>query len=296
MASGPELPALYQIANLLSTKYQSQFLWLIRAELFFLFVASVLSLDFYDTPQYYVIYAVVFLCAMIVLIYRSSSKPEQQWYRARAVSESIKTSAWRYMMRAHPYQDREGDTVLIEARSEFLSSLRDIVKANKILSSGEHDAVVQAEQISTSMQTVRAMNLDKRVEYYLSKRIKEQQNWYVGKARQNRKSFIRWMWASIFGYGLAIIISIFRVAHPEWKHTPIEPLIALSASVLAWVQIKKHSELAASYTLTATEIGIAREDSKSLTSEQAFSDFVNDTELAFSREHTQWVARQQTAG
>ena len=71
-----------------------------------------------------------------------------------------------------------------------------------------------------------------------------------------------------------------------------DPLIVLVTSVLGWVQIKRHGELTASYNLAAHEIGIIKGYAESVKTEAEFSDFVNEAELAFSREHTQWIARK----
>jgi hypothetical protein len=72
----------------------------------------------------------------------------------------------------------------------------------------------------------------------------------------------------------------------------IEPLIVVAAAIIGWIQIKRYSELASAYALTAHEIGIIEERARSAYTNEAFSQFVNDAEQAFSREHTQWVARQ----
>ena len=58
------------------------------------------------------------------------------------------------------------------------------------------------------------------------------------------------------------------------------------------MQAKKFSELAASYTLAAHEINIIKSLSLEEMTEEEFSIFVGDAENAFSREHTQWVARK----
>ena len=75
---------------------------------------------------------------------------------------------------------------------------------------------------------------------------------------------------------------------------PIEPIIVLAASLTGWMQIKKFNELASAYTLTAFEIGIIQDRASDSMSEAEFSDFVGEAEQAFSREHTQWVARQES--
>jgi len=118
----------------------------------------------------------------------------------------------------------------------------------------------------------------------------------VSKAKSNRQAFKVWLTISCLGYAASIGLALSRIAHPEWEHVPIEPLLLFSSSVIGWIQIKRHSELASSYTLTAREIGIAREEKSNISDEDQMSAFVNETELAFSREHTQWVARQETAG
>jgi len=67
----------------------------------------------------------------------------------------------------------------------------------------------------------------------------------------------------------------------------------MASSIIGWTQIKRFTELASAYTLTAHEIGIVVTSLDEATDERSFSNVVNESELAFSREHTQWVARQQ---
>ncbi len=259
----------------------------------FLLIAAVLAMDFLEDVAYYLIYAVVLIAGLGVLLVRSLIRPEQQWYRARAAAESIKTMAWRYMMRAHPYEDAGNETAI---KAKFLGYLREIVRTNKVLVQSGFSTEVSAEQVTTSMQDIRSMPLERRAAFYIQERVKSQQTWYVGKARSNRHAFKWWVIASVTAYILAILLALSRIAFPLWHHLPIEPLILFASFVIGWVQIKKHSELAASYTLTAAEIGMAKEEAQHVGTENAFSNYVNDTELVFSREHTQWVARQETAG
>jgi hypothetical protein len=58
------------------------------------------------------------------------------------------------------------------------------------------------------------------------------------------------------------------------------------------MEVKKFNELGAAYTVTAHEIGFIEPKLDAVHSEKDFSDFINDAELAFSREHTLWIARQ----
>ncbi len=67
---------------------------------------------------------------------------------------------------------------------------------------------------------------------------------------------------------------------------PTDVLVAIAASILSWMQAKRFSELASS------EISLINEQSLRSTTDNDFSIFVGDAENAFSREHTQWVARK----
>lgn len=98
-------PALLIAAGEMSASAQSFYLNLIRLEYFFLFIAAVLSLDLSESSLYYSAYATIFLFSLSTLLVRSTMKPEQEWYKGRALAESIKTTTWRYCMRAAPFDD-----------------------------------------------------------------------------------------------------------------------------------------------------------------------------------------------
>jgi len=144
------------------------------------------------------------------------------------------------------------------------------------------------------METTRALELNERKALYQEQRIQEQRGWYARKAQANKAASRSWMIAGISAYAVAILLVLLRIAYPEYKALPIEPFIVVASSIIGWTQVKKFNELASSYTLTAHEIGIIQSRVTEIMTEPDFSDFVNEAEQAFSREHTQWVARQQT--
>ena len=59
-----------------------------------------------------------------------------------------------------------------------------------------------------------------------------------------------------------------------------------------WIQIKKFSELAAAYTVTAHEIGLISPKLDAVQTKSELRIFVNEAEQGFSREHTMWIARR----
>jgi len=285
-------PALFKIADNASNNSQRRFLRLIRFEYLLLLAASIFSLGLLQTRWYYVAYAVVFAASMAVMSYRSMKKPEKTWYQARALAESVKTLTWRFAMRAEPFDDDRG----VDARRDFRDLLNAVLKSNEVLSEAFSDEDPADEQLPGEVQTIREFSLDQRRDYYLKNRIADQRAWYVLKAKANKRSASVWFWISFAAYAAGFAFIITRIVDPVAVGWPTEPLIVFASAVIGWTQIKKFNELAAAYSLTAQEIGLTEILITDAKTNKSFSSAVNEAELAFSREHTQWAARQHQGG
>lgn len=222
-----------------------------------------------------------------LFVFKIVKRLDEDWYRCRALAESVKTSTWRFCMRAHPFGDSDN---IAEPKANLRNLLRDILRANQSLA--KHLTVSGAEQVSDTMLWVRARPLSERITYYVEHRINDQKTWYARKSAENRRALNIWIAVTIFVYlGAAISLNADQLGY-GWATKAFDPMIVLATSVLGWLQMKRHGELMASYNLTAHEIGIIKSNSESISTEEDFSNFVNEAELAFSREHTQWVARR----
>ena len=84
-------PALFRSADDASNKKQKTYLRLIGAEYAILMLASLLSDSAFKGPTFYLLYAFVFVVAIIFLLVRNFWKLQQDWYRCRALAESVKT-------------------------------------------------------------------------------------------------------------------------------------------------------------------------------------------------------------
>jgi hypothetical protein len=138
---------------------------------------------------------------------------------------------------------------------------------------------------------VRETTLERRKGLYLHERVADQLDWYSRKAKSNSRASTAWFGLGILAYGVAVIFVVARIDNPNATY-PTEPLIVLASIVLGWMQIKKFNELSSAYTLTAHEIGLVQILIEDAQTEAQFTKAVIEAELAFSREHTQWVARQ----
>lgn len=285
-------PVLFESADEASNQSQRKFLWLVRLEYFLLFVAAVFSLGLNNERAYFVAYAVVLILSMALMAYRSLKKPEKTWYRARALAESIKTLTWRFAMRAEPFDDDRN----IDARKDFRALVRDVLNANREMSEALGGLKSTGDQLPNEMQTIREFGLEERKAFYLENRISDQRNWYEKKAKANKKSARLWFVISCIAYALALVFIITRIIDPSYVGWPTEPLVVVASAIVGWTQIKKFNELAAAYSLTAQEIGLTESLILDACSNSDFSAAVNEAELAFSREHTQWSARQHQGG
>ncbi|MBD8554927.1 DUF4231 domain-containing protein [Rhizobium sp. CFBP 8762] len=285
-----EFPALFVTADAASNQQQCYYLNLVRGEYGLLFFAACLTLVESENPVFLAIYAFTFVASLVILAWRAHLRPEQGWYKSRALAESVKTLSWRYAMRAHPFNDAETAV----ATKDFRDTLASLLRSNKQV--GEHLARLDATrpQITTTMSAMRNSALSDRKAYYLASRITDQKEWYSRKAKVNSLAAKRWQW---IGAGCYIVGVMLVLLHVKFVNVtfPVEPIIVMASAVLGWMQIKKFNELASAYALTAHEIGLAETVITDAETEQDFSKAINEVELVFSREHTQWIARQ-TAG
>jgi isoprenylcysteine carboxyl methyltransferase (ICMT) family protein YpbQ len=285
-----KFPALYIDADTASGNAQKEYLRLIKIEYLLLIFAAILTMQPFNGTSFLIGYALVFILSLIVMLIRTLQKPDQDWYKCRALAESIKTSTWRYAMRAEPFDDARTQ----DARADFRKLLKAIFESNQHIGNRISGLRPDGKQLTPEMDDFRDKPLDERKTLYLTKRIKNQRLWYTNKAKFNKKAMNSWIIICSLIYLSATALVLISIKFPEYT-APTGPIIVLASSIVGWMQIKKFSELSSSYSLTAHEIGFIEERANDAKTDEAFSMFVNEAELAFSREHTQWVARQLQA-
>jgi hypothetical protein len=190
-------------------------------------------------------------------------------------------------MHAAPFEGEDA-----QARAQFRGQLNAIFRENIETAKRITDDWSGNDQITRAMDAVRVKTREDRMAYYLEHRVEDQRTWYRRKSKANRNASQMWVWVSGVCYVIAGSMALSRIALPSLQYWPIEPLIVVAASIIGWMQIKKFNELSAAYTVTAHEIGFIKELAGDVKSDEQFSEFVNDAEKAFSREHTLWLARQ----
>lgn len=283
-----DLPGLYQSANQASLDAQSNYFRGLRWYLILLICAAFVS---YARPSDTVgalLSAGLFLITLGILIFIRVQRPDDTWYNGRAVAESVKTRSWRWMMRAEPYEDCENIEIVSR---QFISDLKAILEQNKSLSHSLQSTSAVQDPVSPIMRNVRGLPVSDRLASYVDQRVQNQVEWYWHKSRFNKRRAQQWFWVSVLLHGTAIAMLLYRIKDPSFS-LPVEVIATGAGAALTWLQAKKHNELNSAYALTAHEIVLIKGESDSVHNEKQLSEYVVNSEAAFSREHTQWVARK----
>lgn len=285
-----DLPGLYQTADRASLREQNRYFRSVAIYLILLIFAALFA--FYSSnnlePIYKIISTILFLSTLSIMIWLRVTRPEDIWYNGRAVAESVKTRAWRWMLRAEPYIDCQD--IEIERRA-FIADMKDILKQNRSLIGRLGIQASVDEPITEKMIQIRNLSLSERLDFYRHERITNQALWYTKKAKFNNSKSEFWFWITIVLHAVAIILLLINIKEPTLK-LPIGVIAVTASSVLTWLQAKKHNELSSSYTLTAHEIMLIKSETTRIETEAELSEYILNCENAFSREHTQWIARK----
>lgn len=281
-----DCPSLYRAANRLSIRKQRVYFWALFFQL--LLMALIVALPTIFSGQAYL--KTIQLCAIIALLVLSwfvfSNNSMKHWYSSRAIAESVKTLTWRYIMKADPFEDNDD-----ASKELFCERLKDIIDQNEDLSQKMYPEKARA-QITEKMNAIRHTTVSERAEFYVAYRIENQYNWYRKKARRKGRQYLLYS-----GFYLAVIVGVllYAVSQPANSNSSfwfLDLAVVIATGILTWIQAQKFAELRASYTQTAFEISLINDSMPKKLSDGTFAIFVKEAENAFSREHTQWIARK----
>jgi hypothetical protein len=284
---GPaDFPALYRSADRESGRAQRSYLISLRVRLGALLVAAFGGALTLTTASGFQIGGGVaflaFACALGAELFLATTNPLTTWYEGRAAAESAKTLAWRYMVRAEPFEvdGPDVDKQFLDQTYSLLQDLRSIS-----LATGEPEA----HQISDKMHRVRALDFDERRQVYLAERIADQQRWYSEKARWNDRRARGWVLVSIVLEIAGLLGGAFK-AFGLVNFDLLGFLAASAGGVVAWIEAKQYRNLATAYGIASQELASIATELPTVNSEERWAGFVGQAEEAISREHTLWRA------
>lgn len=283
-----EYPAIYKSASDLSAESQKGYFNALKWNMGLLMAAAVISVVNSSCPWAAIVQALVLLGALGCAIYLYAAKPDRHWYSARALAESVKTSTWRFITKAEPFTNPDD-----QDRHNFILRLKQVLDSNKDVA-GRLSTHLDESQITDEMERVRQLSTADRQAYYRNNRVVEQLAWYAKKASFNKRKATLYYFVLFAIILVAVILALCKIKFSSAPYWPTDAFVTLAASMLSWIQAKRYQELSISYALTAHEIVFIRQHASNNMEDGELSIFVGDAENAFSREHTQWVARRDT--
>lgn len=211
-------------------------------------------------------------------------KPDKSWFDARALTESIKSLAWRYAVRSGNFAkpDDEADNLLLSQLREALHHFSELTL---------QPSVEPRSPITPWMKAIRRMEFAHRKEQYLELRVNDQIRWFSGKIQNATIAHRRWSLALIAVYVLGVVCALLEIA----SILPIDLLGAVGAvatSTLAWVQGKQHESLAREYSTTRNNLLLLLPQFENV-EEEKWSALVDAVEDELAREHSVWQTQRR---
>jgi len=287
-----DYPGLYQGANTAAATAQKTYFLLQRIYLGSLIVGGMIGML---TSLFtggglvwtYTSMAIVLAIGLLVLWIGRSRQDDNAWFDCRAIAESVKTATWRFMMIAPPFQNNGA----IDQR--FLSELQEIRNARP--ECHNHLAGVAAASnpaITDFMRKMRGIAFDDRKAFYIEQRLRNQKSWYSRNAGLNAFRGTLWFWGTAGLQGITVAMAIIQASTGGLAYNMVPILTTCAAVAAAWNQMKRHDELKKTYALASQELCELEAIASNLASESDFPQFVEQVEVAISREHTMWCARR----
>jgi SMODS and SLOG-associating 2TM effector domain 3/SMODS and SLOG-associating 2TM effector domain 1 len=286
-----DYPALFRAADARSLVGQRAYTRLTGVELLLVIIGSLLGVAGAILSVGWQIAAGAaafsFLGALGIRLLIRLRGDDQAWFDGRAVAESVKTQAWRYMMRIPPFAaDAEADR-------RFASDAMEILHARPSIQAALSRLPGDALQITPRMREIRAGELAARLRIYAEQRLRDQTEWYRTRGERHASISGRWSVAAVVTEAVAVGIAILMIEIRPLSELGLLGLLGSAAAAFsAWAQLGRHAELSRSYGLAFQELLILQSLVATVDSEERLKELVDAGEGAISREHSMWVARR----
>jgi len=243
-------------------------------------------------PQYLqkpvtVAIAILLSVGIILTLLGRDRRYDKIWFDGRAVAESVKTVAWRYMMRGEPFGLEAS-----QVDNAFIAEMAEIRNARPSIQAYLGGQAEKSKPISNYMREVREAEFRRRKQEYLDGRIRDQKIWYGAKCKWNQRRSALWYAAVLILQVVALILAIITAAYGPFPLNLAGLLMTAAASFTAWSQAKRHEDLTNSYSVASQELLDIETLAENINDDDAFKSVVDQAEEAISREHTMWCAKR----
>lgn len=290
-----DLPALFRAADRAAASSQAWYLRIFKIDLATIILGAIFTSWAATNVSFRgnlaLAGAACFVVGLVLTVLLRATGLDGKWFGARAIAESVKTIAWRYMCGSDPFPISIAPQ---EADDRFGLEITNVIQERRSVGGVLGGIEASTQQITTRMRVIRSYALSTRLKCYLRDRIRNQRDWYARRSGSHAAASIRWLIAVGTAQLLGGIASIVLIRWPTLGFNAAPLLAALAAVFLAWLKVRQHKELANAYSIAAHELGLVEATAPHVKTETQLSTFVGNAEQAISREHTLWIARQDS--
>jgi len=288
-----DFPAAFQAADGGAIRARRNYLWASRTDLILILLGTVSTSWAIESTSGRAFLAIVGAISLglglLATLFIKISDSEKTWFGYRAIAESLKTMTWRYITKTTPYDNALSAKEVDDLFTTQFGQILQMPRNQQVTLAGDEGS---GEQITKPMREVRDLDIKIRKALYVRDRIKDQQIWYTNNAKENAQKGSQMLIAVILCQAVAMGAAILLVRWPDFNFNFASILSAGAATLLAWLQLKRHQELAFAYGQAAHDLGLIVARERHITNDEELSLFVSDAENAISREHTMWLARR----
>ena len=311
-----DLPPAFQAADRWAIKFQHHHVRFLKAHVLLGVVgasAAQLAFSLSGTMGFA---GALALCVLALLVTRVlvQQRPrwERIWCRSRAAAEQVRSLSWSYMMAVDPMADRGVPPAAPAAvRAELERVIRRVREEWMQAAGAVGESPATGAEVTGRMDEIRRCPYPAKVRLYLEGRVKDQIQWYQGKAgfsRTRRRVFHTIaILCELAAAGIAIALLVALAKPPasqaeletavKYLLTFIWPCLTGAAAASGWSSFRRYAELAVTYQRTSEQLEALRRDLEALTADtgpnrEAFARHVRDCEELLTRENAIWFSRR----
>lgn len=281
-----EMPALQRSAGAAAATAQKVFLELNGAQLALLSVTALLAGWTPQTIDTQRLVAggvcILMFAAFLANIALKVGHFDDKWFRCRALAENVKSAMWYFVM--SPAQERT------RSEARYLQQIQDI-QARLPLAKELAVHRIEGPILTEWMSHVQALSRADKLKVFLERRLADQKKWYQRQARTNALRETQWQWIVFLLEAAAIVIAAEQTWRPG-QYGLVGGLAAIGAAFVAWMQTKRYSDLANSYSVAAEDLRRIADSQAAPATDEELTQLVDEVERAVSREHSVWLARR----
>jgi len=155
-----EYPKVYSYADEKSAKKQRLYFRLLISEYALLFVIAFNSFITYESK--YVVSFVLIVILVVFFFIKKMFSLASEWYKYRALAESVKTTCWRYVMKAEPFNNDDQHCNF----EEFKKSLTETIKDSNAIPKKIKPEILNNSTVTDSMRKLESLTLEEKKEIY----------------------------------------------------------------------------------------------------------------------------------